>query len=101
MCLPPSFLSLRHTGKFYIRLDYHRDVSHVSKVALKNNNFSILKKCKVTLELRDLEKTTIKLVPQTIVMESGKELSQYTIVKWSLEYRSSRLYPSVNSRTFE
>ena len=98
MCLPPSFLSLRHTGKFYIRLDYHRDVS---KVALKNNNFSILKKCKVTLELRDLEKTTIKLVPQTIVMESGKELSQYTIVKWSLEYRSSRLYRCVNSGTFE
>ena len=63
----------------------------------KNNNFPILKKCKVTLELRDLEKATIKLVPQTIVMESEKELSQYTIVKWSLEYRSSRLYPSSNS----
>ena len=54
------------------------------------NNLPILKKCKVTLELRDLEKATIKLVPHNIVMESGKELSQYTIVKWSLEYRSSR-----------
>ena len=60
--------------------------------ALKTiNNLPILKKCKVTLELRDLEKATIKLVPHTIIMESEKELSQYTIVRWSLEYRSSRL----------
>ena len=53
-------------------------------------NYDILKKCKVTLELRDLEKATIKLVPHTIVMESETELTQYVIAKWSLQYRSSR-----------
>ena len=64
---------------------------HLNNIQHKYN-FSTLKKCKVILELRDLEKATIKLVPHTILMESEKELSQYTIVKWSLEYRSSRLY---------
>ena len=44
----------------------------------------------MTLELRDLEKATIKLVPHTIVMESETELTQYVIAKWSLQYRSSR-----------
>ena len=50
----------------------------------------MLKKCKVTLELRDLEKATIKLVPHTVVMEGETELTQYVITKWSLQFRTSR-----------
>ena len=49
----------------------------------------MLKKCKVTLELRDLEKSTIKLIPHNVVMESETELTQYVLAKWSLQYRSS------------
>ena len=62
------------------------------KFALKNIslNDDILKKCKVTLELRDLEKSTIKLLPHNVVMESETQLTQYVIAKWSLQYRSSR-----------
>ena len=59
----------------------------------------LLKNCKVTLELRDLEKTTIKLVPHTVVMESETELTQYFIAKWSLQYRSSRKICSIHSVT--
>ena len=39
-----------------------------------------------------MEKATIKLLPNNVVMESETELTQYVIAKWSLQYRSSKIY---------
>ena len=40
------------------------------------------------LELRDLERSTINLVPKNVMMESDTELTQYIITRWSLNYKS-------------
>ena len=48
---------------------------------------SILKLCTVKLEIRELERSTINLVPEMVFMESDTELVQYIISKWSLQLR--------------
>ena len=40
------------------------------------------------LELRELERSSILLVPKDVVMESETVLTQYIISKWSLQYKS-------------
>ena len=40
------------------------------------------------MEIRDLEKTTINLVPELVFMESDTVLVQYIISSWSLQYRN-------------
>ena len=39
------------------------------------------------MEIRDLEKTTINLVPELVFMESDTVLVQYIISSWLLEQR--------------
>ena len=41
------------------------------------------------MEIRDLEKTTINLVPELVFMESDTVLVQYIISRWSLQYRQA------------
>ena len=40
------------------------------------------------MEIRDLEKTTISLVPELVFMESDTVLVQYIISSWSLQHRN-------------
>ena len=40
------------------------------------------------LELRDLERASINLIPKNVIMESKTTLTQYIISKWSLQYKS-------------
>ena len=40
------------------------------------------------LELRELERASISLIPKTVMMESKTVLTQYIISKWSLEYKT-------------
>ena len=44
------------------------------------------------MEIRDLEKTTISLVPELVFMESDTVLVQYIISSWSLQYRNHSEY---------
>ena len=46
-----------------------------------------LQLCTVDMEIRDLEKTTISLVPELVFMESDTVLVQYIISSWLLEQR--------------
>ena len=41
------------------------------------------------MEIRDLEKTTISLVPELVFMESDTVLVQYIISSWSLQHRNA------------
>ena len=41
------------------------------------------------MEIRDLEKTTIRLVPELVFMESDTVLVQYIISSWSLQHRNA------------
>ena len=45
--------------------------------------------CTVDMEIRDLEKTTINLVPELVFMESDTVLVQYIISSWSLQHRNA------------
>ena len=45
--------------------------------------------CTVDMEIRDLEKTTISLVPELVFMESDTVLVQYIISSWSLQHRNA------------
>ena len=40
------------------------------------------------LELRELERASINLIPKIVMMESKTVLTQYIISKWSLEYKT-------------
>ena len=44
------------------------------------------------MEIRDLEKTTISLLPELVFMESDTVLVQYIISSWSLQYRNHSEY---------
>ena len=40
------------------------------------------------MEIRELERKTISLVPELVFMESDTVLVQYIISSWSLQYRN-------------
>ena len=41
------------------------------------------------MELRELDKPTINMIPENIFMEGDTVLVQYIIAKWSLELKNS------------
>ena len=47
----------------------------------------VIQLCTVDMEIRELERLTINLVPETVFMESDTVLVQYIISRWSLQYR--------------
>ena len=47
-----------------------------------------MQRCTMDLELRDLERASINLIPKIVMMESKTVLTQYIISKWSLEYKT-------------
>ena len=49
--------------------------------------FIPLKLCTVDLEIRELERSTINLVPEMVFMEGDTVLVQYIISRWSLQLR--------------
>ena len=50
-------------------------------------------KCTVDMDLRDLDKTTVNLIPESIFMEGDTLLVQYIIKSWTLERKNiSRLF---------
>ena len=54
-------------------------------------------RCTMDLELRELERSSILLVPKDVVMESETVLTQYIISKWSLQYKSEGRRPALES----
>ena len=44
--------------------------------------------CTVDMEIRELERETISLVPELVFMESDTVLVQYIISSWSLQHRN-------------
>ena len=48
----------------------------------------IIQLCTVDMEIRELERLTINLVPELVFMESDTVLVQYIISSWSLQYRN-------------
>ena len=57
------------------------------EIALTTLHFTQL--CTVDLEVTDLERSTINLVPGEVFMESDTVLVQYLISSWSLQLRNS------------
>ena len=49
---------------------------------------TIIQLCTVDMEIRELERSTISLVPETVFMESDTVLVQYIISSWSLQHRN-------------
>ena len=45
--------------------------------------------CRVYMVVQKLDFRTVRLIPDTIVMESEKVLTQYFITIWSLVYRNT------------
>ena len=45
--------------------------------------------CTVDMEIRELERLSINLVPELVFMESDTVLVQYIISRWSLQYRQA------------
>ena len=45
-------------------------------------------RCTMDLELRELERSSIRLLPKDVMMESETVLTQYIISKWSIQYKS-------------
>ena len=54
-------------------------------------NFEIMQRCTMDLELRELERASINLIPKIVMMESKTVLTQYIISKWSLEYKTESI----------
>ena len=48
---------------------------------------TIIQLCTVDMEIRELERLIINLVPELVFMESDTVLVQYIISSWSLQYR--------------
>ena len=44
------------------------------------------------MEIRELERKTISLVPELVFMESDTVLVQYIISSWSLQFRNASEY---------
>ena len=53
-----------------------------------------MQRCTMDLELRELERASINLIPKIVMMESKTVLTQYIISKWSLEYKTESILPS-------
>ena len=49
----------------------------------------VIQLCTVDMEIRELERLTINLVPELVFMESDTVLVQYIISSWSLQYRNA------------
>ena len=49
----------------------------------------IIQLCTVDMEIRELERLTINLVPELVFMESDTVLVQYIISSWSLQHRNA------------
>ena len=51
--------------------------------------------------LEQFDQETVELIPDTIIMKSPKELTQYFIQTWSLRYRNkSKLEFRINSNIY-
>ena len=48
------------------------------------------------MEIRDLERSTVNLIPELVFMESDTVLVQYIISKWSLDYRNSSIFKNIS-----
>ena len=75
-----------------------------SKNDIKNHIVNdCIQLCTVDMEIRDLERLTINLVPETVFMESDTVLVQYIISSWSLQLRclSSKIAKIVNRQVFQ
>ena len=55
------------------------------------NLVSNMQRCTMDLELRELERASINLIPKIVMMESKTVLTQYIISKWSLEYKTESI----------
>ena len=49
---------------------------------------NIFQKCSVDMTVQVFEQDVLILTPKDVFMESPTELTRYTIVHWSLEYRN-------------
>ena len=45
-------------------------------------------RCTVDLELRELERSSVKLNPTMVLMEGDTVLTQYIITKWALVFKN-------------
>ena len=60
-----------------VSVDFHRHFQ-----------ITIIQLCTVDMEIRELERLTINLVPELVFMESDTVLVQYIISSWSLQNRN-------------
>ena len=72
-------LTLRYVG-------LGRNIRTISESHLKITTVQL---CTVDMEIRELERETINLVPELVFMESDTILVQYIISSWSLQYRNN------------
>ena len=57
--------------------------------------------CSIDMILEQFDQETVELIPDTIIMKSPKELTQYFIQTWSLRYRNkSKLEFRINSNIY-
>ena len=57
--------------------------------------------CSIDMILEQFDQETVELIPDTIIMKSPKELTQYFIQTWSLRYRKkSKLEFRINSNIY-
>ena len=63
-----------------------RNIRTISESHLKITTVQL---CTVDMEIRELERETINLVPELVFMESDTVLVQYIISSWSLQYRNN------------
>ena len=57
--------------------------------------FQSLQLCTVDMEIRELERSTVNLVPEMVFMESDTILVQYIVSDWSLQLRSESFSCSI------
>ena len=67
---------------------YPFDTQVLSLSSLKAIFFGSLQLCTVDMEIRELERSTVNLVPEMVFMESDTILVQYIVSDWSLQLRS-------------
>lgn len=54
------------------------------------------KVCTVDMALRDLDKSSLNMVPDEIIMESDTILVQYIIKSWKLQNKNPSTQPIIN-----
>ena len=64
------------------------------------NSTHSLQLCTVNMEIRELERSTVNLVPEMVFMESDTILVQYILSDWSLQLRSVLSRENNNDHTF-